>query len=116
MSIKFGGRMVEIEPISPLISLEEAAKILLVSPRWLRDHADEFGGTRDFGKLKFFREIIYGRLEKIKREVELRVQAQGAQDRQIRFSNESRSPSRRSKGKGTAEAMHDPHNLLGGRN
>jgi hypothetical protein len=41
-----------------LMSLQETARRLSISPRWLRDHWRETGGTRAFGKLKFFKDLV----------------------------------------------------------
>lgn len=108
--------MVDLKPISPLISLEEAAAYLGVSIRWLRDHAERFGGTREFGKLKFFREILYGRVEATQREMELRIQVSGETIRELRLPDKGRGQGRRRKRKRTGQEIHDPHDLLGSRN
>ena len=41
-----------------LIPLKEAARRLCVSERWLRDHWRELGGTRAFGAIKFFEDLL----------------------------------------------------------
>ena len=46
-----------------LISLKEAAARLSVSDRWLRDHWRELGGTRAFGAIKFFEDLVNARLQ-----------------------------------------------------
>jgi hypothetical protein len=101
--------------ISPLFELQEAAQILRVSPRWLRDHADEFGGTREFGKLKFFKQVIYDRLEAAEREVVLRVQKSGHPLRKIRLSDQAGSRGRRGRTQGPAPEVTDKYDILGSR-
>jgi hypothetical protein len=48
-----------------LLTLQEAAEILQVSPRWLRNHWQDWGGIK-IGTLKFFKEVILLCLEAIK--------------------------------------------------
>lgn len=55
----------EITPVvfqTTLISLKETARRLAVSQRWLRDHWQENGGTKAFGAIKFFEDLVNARL------------------------------------------------------
>jgi hypothetical protein len=59
-----------------LLTLKEAARVLRVSPRWLSNRAEEYGGTRAFGRpVKFFKDLICARLEDERRECRTASQA-----------------------------------------
>jgi hypothetical protein len=46
-----------------LLTLEEAAKVLRVSPSFMRRHWQMYGGTRAFGPVKFFKDLLCARME-----------------------------------------------------
>lgn len=100
---------------SPLIDLREAAQLLRVSPRWLRDRAAEFGGTRAFGRLKFFRQVILDRLQEAEQEVGLRVHLSRGAVREVSLPDQGRGQGSRGKGKGAVKAEPDKYDLLTGR-
>lgn len=100
-----------------LISPKMVAQLLGRSDRWVYDHWEELGGTRAFGGLKFFREIIYDRIQKARSEAEamvLRIQeGREALPREgVRVTK--RSPAGRGRGPAKGKDRNDPFGVFGG--
>jgi AraC-like DNA-binding protein len=106
-----------------LISLKEAAGRMAVSERWLRDHWRENGGTKAFGAIKFFEDLVDARLQAERQKAEERQKA--AQLVQVRYDPDDlpgreryRPQRRRSRpaGSGVISNRHgvfdDPHGIF----
>jgi hypothetical protein len=63
-----------------LISLKEAAGRMAVSERWLRDHWRENGGTKAFGAIKFFEDLVEARLQAERQKAALLLQVPSEPD------------------------------------
>jgi hypothetical protein len=58
-----------------IISLKEAAGRMAVSERWLRDRWRELGGTKAYGAIKFFEDLVDARLQTERQKAEERQKA-----------------------------------------
>lgn len=76
-----------------LISLKEAAGRMAVSERWLRDHWRENGGTKAYGAIKFFEDLVDARLQAERQKAEERQKA--AHLVQVRYDPADDLPGRR---------------------
>jgi hypothetical protein len=69
------------EPIEKvLLHPREVAKLTGIKERYLRDHWKEFGGTRKFGSLKFFLNLIMQIIEAERKEVQQRIALRTARE------------------------------------
>jgi len=109
--------MEELRTKSQLISPKEVAELLGRSDRWVYEHWEELGGTKAFGGLRFFREIIYERIQTARSEAEamvLRIQEErdSVSGKGLRDSKRSSRGGSRNLVKG--KERNDPFGVFGG--
>lgn len=100
-----------------LISPREVARQLGRSPRWVYDHWQELGGTRQFGGLQFFPEIVRERLEAARQASQamvLQIQAEWGTAQRMRLSHSKRGPGRRGRRPTKFAESEDPHHVFSG--
>jgi hypothetical protein len=112
------GNILDERTQTRLISPAQVAEILGRSKRWVYQHWRELGGTRAFGPLSFFPEVIDERLAKARQEaksVVLQVQMGRSATQTGRLRQSAGGPGGRGRTAAKSQDFEDRHGVLSDR-